>query len=44
MQDGDVLETFANVNKLQKLINFKPETSIKYGVRKFIDWYLNYYK
>ena len=44
VQDGDVLETFANVNKLQKLINFKPETSIKYGVRKFIDWYLNYYK
>tara|TARA_Y100000768_G_scaffold389020_1_gene390447 strand:+ start:10244 stop:11296 length:1053 start_codon:yes stop_codon:yes gene_type:complete len=44
IQDGDVIETYANVNKLQNLINFKPRTSIKFGVKKFIEWYLKYYK
>ena len=44
VQDGDVIETYANVNKLHKLINFKPQTSIEFGVKKFIEWYLKYYK
>jgi UDP-glucuronate 4-epimerase len=44
IQDGDVLETFADVEALIKEIDFKPETSIETGIGKFVDWYLEYYK
>ena len=29
---------------LEKWINYKPSTSIEDGIKKFIEWYLNYYK
>jgi UDP-glucuronate 4-epimerase len=44
LQDGDVPETFADVDDLMNEVNFKPSTSIEDGVGKFIDWYLDYYK
>ena len=44
MQDGDVPETFANVDDLMEEVGFKPDTSIEEGVKKFVDWYLSYYK
>jgi len=44
LQDGDVPETYADVEDLIKAVNFKPNTSIEEGVGKFIDWYLSYYK
>ena len=44
MQPGDVESTFASTNLLEELINFKPNTSINDGIKKFIDWYLSYYK
>ena len=44
LQPGDVPATYANVDDLYRDIEFKPKTSIKTGVRKFIDWYLDYYK
>ena len=44
MQSGDVKATFADATKLEKWINFKPNTSIKNGVSKFVDWYKDYYK
>jgi UDP-glucuronate 4-epimerase len=44
IQEGDVPETFADVNELYKEINFKPETTIETGVANFVDWYLEYYK
>ena len=40
---GDIKQTLADNNKIKKIINFKPNTPIKYGVNKFIDWYLDYY-
>jgi UDP-glucuronate 4-epimerase len=43
IQDGDVPETFADVDDLMREVNFKPSTSIEDGVGKFIDWYLDYY-
>lgn len=39
---GDVMETFADVSKLQNLLGWKPRTSIDTGVKKFIDWYLKW--
>ena len=44
MQDGDVPETYADVNDLFREIGFKPATSIENGLKKFVDWYLGYYK
>jgi UDP-glucuronate 4-epimerase len=44
LQDGDVPETYADVGALMKAVDFKPSTSIKDGISKFIDWYKEYYK
>ena len=44
LQQGDVPNTFASTKRLTKFIKFKPQTDIKVGVKKFIDWYLTYYK
>ena len=44
MQPGDVQSTFASTDLLEEWINFKPKTSINDGIKKFIDWYLSYYK
>ena len=44
LQPGDVVETFANVDQLQKEVGFKPATSIENGIQSFVDWYRDYYK
>tara|TARA_X000000368_G_scaffold373341_1_gene324280 strand:- start:261 stop:608 length:348 start_codon:yes stop_codon:yes gene_type:complete len=43
MQKGDVKHTHASVKKLSKIINFKPKTSISIGIKKFVNWYNEYY-
>ena len=44
MQPGDVYQTFADVDELQRDFGFKPDTSIEQGIAKFISWYKGYYK
>ena len=44
LQPGDVLDTSADTTELYKLINFTPETPVVAGVKKFVDWYRDYYK
>ena len=44
MQPGDVETTYAETNSLQEWVDFKPNTSIDEGIKKFIDWYLDYYE
>ena len=44
MQAGDVRQTWAEVTKLQKDYNYKPNTSVDKGVKAFINWYKMYYK
>lgn len=44
IQDGDVPETYADVEDLMHEVDFKPATPIETGVGKFVDWYLDYYK
>ena len=44
MQPGDVSETSADCNALEKWINFKPNTPVKIGVSRFISWYSDFYK
>ena len=43
MQMGDVQATYANVDDLIKDFNYKPSTSIEYGIDKFIDWFSEYH-
>lgn len=43
MPPGDVLETHADVSDLANLIGFRPDTSLKDGVAKFVSWYREYY-
>ena len=44
LQRGDVPKTIANTNLLKKLTNTRPKVNFKEGVRKFVEWYLEYYK
>lgn len=44
IQAGDVLETSADTQPLYDTIGFKPQTSVKEGVKKFVEWYKSYYK
>ena len=42
MQPGDVIETYANIDKSIEKLNFKPKISIQDGIPQFINWYNNY--
>ncbi len=44
MQPGDVRDTFASADLLEKLTGYRPETKIDEGVGKFVDWYREYFK
>ncbi len=44
IQPGDVPATYADVQDLVSTAGFKPGTSIQEGIRKFVDWYKEYYK
>lgn len=44
MQPGDVHETSADTAALYEVIGFKPKTSVKEGVKNFVDWYREFYK
>lgn len=44
IQDGDVPETYADVDALTEAVGFKPSTPIETGIRNFVEWYKAYYK
>ena len=39
MQPGDVPQTYADISKAQKLLNYNPNTKIEEGIAKFTDWF-----
>ena len=43
IQLGDVKETLAETKSIQKLTGFKPNTSIDEGIKRFVDWYKEFY-
>lgn len=43
MMKGDVCKTFSDVKKLKKIINYAPSVSPNKGIKKFVNWYKNYY-
>ncbi len=44
LQLGDVPETFADINDLVSDVGYRPATPIEVGVKRFVDWYLDYYR
>ena len=44
MQPGDVPETSANIDGLGEDVVYRPTTPVEVGVRRFVDWYREYYK
>ena len=43
MQPGDVPVTFADVSALERDFGFKPTTNLRTGLRKFAEWYKEFY-
>ena len=44
MQDGDVRETYADIEESKQAFGFDPKTNIDEGLGKFVLWYRDYYK
>lgn len=44
MQAGDVPITYADTSALERDFGFKPSTSLREGLRKFAEWYKEFYK
>jgi UDP-glucuronate 4-epimerase len=44
MQKGDVHSTMSDISLLKRLTGYNPKTNYKTGIKKFIDWYLNFYQ
>jgi len=38
-QPGDVPQTFADITKARRLLNYNPQTQIENGIRKFVEWF-----
>ena len=43
MQPGDVPVTYADTSALETDFGFKPHTSLREGLRKFAEWYKEFY-
>jgi len=43
LQPGDVPDTYADVHDLVREFNYKPSMSVTKGVKKFVEWYKEYY-
>ena len=44
MQPGDVPVTYADTSALERDFGFKPSTSLRTGLRKFAEWYKEFYE
>ena len=44
LQKGDVKTTVSSTALLKKITNYNPKTNYKTGIKKFLEWYLFYYK
>jgi len=44
LQSGDVTHTCADISELAEAIGYRPETPIEVGVRRFVDWFRDYYR
>ena len=43
LQQGDVIGTWADTQLLETLTGYRPATDISIGVKRFVDWYREFY-
>lgn len=43
MQPGDVPATYADVDDLVRDFDYRPNTTLEYGIGRFVEWYRSYY-
>ena len=43
LQPGDVPDTWADVEDLARDVGYRPATPVEEGVKRFVDWYVDYY-
>jgi UDP-glucuronate 4-epimerase len=43
MQQGDLPDTWADVEALARDVGYRPATNLETGVKRFVEWYLAYY-
>lgn len=43
MQPGEVLETFADIEKSKRLLNYRPSVPIEEGISRFVEWFKIYH-
>lgn len=43
LQPGDVPDTYADSSRLARRANYRPATPVKEGVRRFVEWYGEFY-
>ena len=43
MQKGDVYSTLSDTKLLKRITGYNPKTKYQDGIKKFLNWYLNYY-
>jgi UDP-glucuronate 4-epimerase len=44
MQPGDVPETYADATALEQAVGFRPNTSIRQGIERFVTWFLDFHR
>jgi UDP-glucuronate 4-epimerase len=44
LQPGDVPETYADIDAISRATGFKPHTSMREGVGRFVEWYKDFYQ
>jgi UDP-glucuronate 4-epimerase len=43
MQAGDVPATYADIDDLVRDVGFRPGTPLEIGIRRFVEWFKDYY-
>ena len=44
LQLGDVPDTYADIQDLERKFDYRPSVSVKDGVKRFVQWYREFYK
>ncbi|MFH1066309.1 MAG: NAD-dependent epimerase/dehydratase family protein, partial [bacterium] len=44
LQPGDVPETCADIDDLEREVGYRPTTPVETGIKRFVEWYLSFYK
>ena len=43
-QPGDMEKTFSSIKNIKRIYNYKPKIKPSIGLKKFVEWYIKYYK